>query len=59
MSRVCRRGVPVSQVLRRAFRYDWRLWTIPELAEMLKEAGFDFMRAWLRPMKVLCYQRLT
>jgi hypothetical protein len=41
------------QVLRRAFRYDWRLWTIPELAEMLEEAGFDGMRAWLRPMKVL------
>lgn len=43
----------VFQVLRRAFRYDWRLWTIPELAEMLEEAGFDSMRAWLRPMKVL------
>ncbi len=39
-------------MLRRAFRYDWRLWTIPELAEMLEEAGFDGMRAWLRPMKV-------
>ena len=26
--------------LRRAFRYDWRLWTVPELRELLAEAGF-------------------
>jgi len=26
--------------LRRAFVYDWRLWTIPELRELLEEAGF-------------------
>ncbi len=26
--------------MRRAFRYDWRLWTIPELRELLGEAGF-------------------
>lgn len=26
--------------LRRAFTYDWRLWTIPELRELLAEAGF-------------------
>jgi cyclopropane fatty-acyl-phospholipid synthase-like methyltransferase len=26
--------------IRRAFRYDWRLWTIPELRELLAEAGF-------------------
>ena len=24
----------------KVFRYDWRLWTIPELKELLKEAGF-------------------
>lgn len=24
----------------RAFRYDWRLWTIPEIRELLVEAGF-------------------
>jgi len=23
-----------------AFRYDWRLWTLPEISEVLKEAGF-------------------
>jgi cyclopropane fatty-acyl-phospholipid synthase-like methyltransferase len=26
--------------LRRAFRYDWRLWTLPEIRELLMEAGF-------------------
>ena len=26
--------------LRNAFVYDWRLWTIPEVTELLKEAGF-------------------
>ena len=27
--------------IRGAFRYDWRLWTIPELTELLGEAGFQ------------------
>lgn len=27
--------------LRRAFHYDWRLWTLPELRELLLEAGFS------------------
>ena len=26
--------------LKKAFTYDWRLWTIPELTELLHEAGF-------------------
>ena len=26
--------------LRNAFRYDWRLWTIPEVRELMAEAGF-------------------
>jgi len=26
--------------IRRAFTYDWRLWTLPELRELLLEAGF-------------------
>lgn len=26
--------------LSRAFTYDWRLWTLPELQELLREAGF-------------------
>lgn len=27
--------------MRNAFRYDWRLWTLPELRELLAEAGFS------------------
>jgi len=26
--------------IRRAFTYNWRLWTIPEIVEILREAGF-------------------
>ncbi len=26
--------------MKRAFRYDWRLWTLPELTELMREAGF-------------------
>lgn len=31
---------PQGRTLRNAFRYDWRLWTLPELKELLIEAGF-------------------
>lgn len=31
---------PDGSRLDRAFVYDWRLWTLPELTEILKEAGF-------------------
>jgi len=27
--------------LRRAFSYDWRLWTLPELTELFEEVGFE------------------
>lgn len=27
--------------LKRAFRYDWRFWSMPELQELLQEAGFS------------------
>jgi hypothetical protein len=27
--------------LRRAFSYQWRLWTLPEIRELLAEAGFS------------------
>lgn len=30
-----------GSALRRAFRYDWRVWTLPETVELLREAGFD------------------
>ena len=31
---------PDGSALKRAFSYDWRLWTLPELRELLAEAGF-------------------
>lgn len=31
---------PDGSKLKRAFTYDWRLWTLPELQEVLREAGF-------------------
>lgn len=31
---------PDGSRLRRAFTYDWRLWTLPEICEVLREAGF-------------------
>ncbi|MEJ2107260.1 MAG: class I SAM-dependent methyltransferase [Acidiferrobacteraceae bacterium] len=32
---------PDGSKLERAFTYDWRLWTIPEVREILTEAGFS------------------
>jgi SAM-dependent methyltransferase len=31
---------PDGSALRNAFRYDWRLWSLPELRDLLSEAGF-------------------
>ncbi len=31
---------PDGSALERAFSYEWRLWTLPELREILEEAGF-------------------
>lgn len=31
---------PDGTEMTRAFTYDWRLWTLPEIQEVLKEAGF-------------------
>ncbi|MFO0828208.1 MAG: class I SAM-dependent methyltransferase [Phycisphaerales bacterium] len=31
---------PDGTALRRAFKYEWRLWTLPELQECLRESGF-------------------
>jgi SAM-dependent methyltransferase len=31
---------PDGTKIRKAFTYEWRLWTLPELQELLKEAGF-------------------
>lgn len=36
--------------LKKAFTYDWRLWTLPELSDLLTEAGFSksevFIEGW-------------
>ncbi len=32
--------LPGGRAIRRAFVYDWRLWSPPELEELLREAGF-------------------
>lgn len=33
--------------LDRAFTYDWRLWTLPELQELLRDAGFTTVDVWV------------
>ncbi len=33
--------LPGGRRLRRAFRYAWRLWSLPELTELLAEAGYE------------------
>jgi len=35
-----------SRVVRNAFRYDWRLWTLPELCEAMRDAGFRKAEVW-------------
>ena len=37
---------PDGSKLRRAFSYDWRLWTIREVREVLAEAGFSTSEAY-------------
>lgn len=32
---------PDGSKLKKAFTYDWRMWTLPELQELLSEAGFS------------------
>ena len=32
--------------MNKAFTYDWRLWTLPEIKEVLEEAGFNAVTAW-------------
>ena len=34
-------GFPDGSKLKQAFSYDWRLWGLPELRELLEEAGFS------------------
>eukprot|EP00877_Chromochloris_zofingiensis_P008289 jgi/Chrzof1/3713/Cz13g06070.t1 len=37
--------------LRHAFSYEWRMWTIPDVVELLRQAGFSSLHLWLRPTK--------
>jgi SAM-dependent methyltransferase len=37
---------PDGSKIKRAFTYDWRLWTLPELRELLEEAGFSKTRVY-------------
>lgn len=37
---------PDGSSMRKAFTYDWRLWSIPELRELLLEAGFSRVRVF-------------
>jgi SAM-dependent methyltransferase len=37
---------PDGSKIKRAFTYDWRLWTLPELRELLHEAGFAKVRVY-------------
>lgn len=37
---------PDKSKLKKAFTYDWRLWTIPELRELMLEAGFSQAECW-------------
>jgi len=37
---------PDGSRLDKAFTYDWRLWTMPEIMELLDEAGFSRVSAW-------------
>ncbi len=38
--------------MKHAFTYHWKLWTIPEILEMLQEAGFAEVHVWMRCMIV-------
>ncbi len=37
---------PDKSEIKNAFTYDWRLWTIPEVREVLIEAGFDEVKVF-------------
>ncbi|HEX7030701.1 MAG TPA: class I SAM-dependent methyltransferase [Gammaproteobacteria bacterium] len=37
---------PDGSELKRAFSYHWRLWTLPEIRELLVEAGFSKVTVW-------------
>ena len=32
--------------MKRAFTYEWRYWTMPELKDLLREAGFSWVQSY-------------
>ncbi|KAJ8499209.1 hypothetical protein OPV22_009761 [Ensete ventricosum] len=38
------------RIIRHAFSYDWRLWSLPEIKDCLEEAGFGSIHVWIRKM---------
>ena len=39
--------MPGYGTINKAFTYDWRLWTLPEIQEILVEAGFSTAEVYL------------
>ena len=37
--------------LKHAYSYTWRLWTLPEVKDMLLDAGFSAVHVWMRRMR--------
>ena len=37
---------PDKSRIEKAFTYDWRLWTVPEIREVLEEVGFRHVEVW-------------
>ena len=37
---------PDKTIMKEAFTYEWRLWTLPEIQELLKETGFREVTVW-------------
>lgn len=35
-----------QKIRKRVFSYDWRLWTLPELTDILRQAGFNKIEYW-------------
>ncbi len=42
---------PDGSRMKKAFTYDWRLWTVPEVRECLYEAGFKRVEIWWDPVE--------
>jgi hypothetical protein len=38
--------LPKGKTMKRAFTYDWRLWGLPEMIDILKDAGFKNVDAY-------------